>query len=339
MVGIMKAKKYRIILPGLLFLFSLTATCFAVENEDILRSSIEAQFEVNFEGIREEQIFSSRGRLDLKARVIYQKPDFMYIEYLEPPELKGKIIIDDGKRRIEYFSQKDKVKMFPSQHCAQIESRREKILQVLLTNFSISRLSEEKMLGREVYLLNLSPGESIGPSLRLWIDKKTHFILQREKYNPEGELLSFFRYVQAQFGKYIPREALLDNIPRIPSFEEKVPSFSYYGKEEIAGKVNFPVSFPEYTPAGYVFQGAEITEGEALKLIYTNGLEFVILFQRPKVDIMMRHHHLMKFDRMRIRYRSGPHGNSLVWDEGKKTFVLVGRLPLEELVKIARSVN
>jgi len=338
----MNLRKYRIFLsiPIVLSLILFTFPLSAEENEHILNSSLDAHLQVNFEGIGETWFYTPHHKFSFITKVIYQKPDFMYIEYLEPPQAKGEIIIDDGEKRFEYLPQKDEVKVLPSLNCPKIETRRKKALKIMLANFKISLLSQEKILGRTAYVLYLSPKNSISPSLKLWIDKETYLTLRREKYNPHGELVFFFRYIEAKFNRYFPRKELYDKIPKIPSIQKEPPLLPYYDQQEIADKAGFPIFFPKYLPSGYVFQRAELIKKESsVKLIYTNGLETIVLFQRPQIKIMMRRHRWMMFDNMRIRYKIGHYGSSLVWNRQGRTFILIGDLPLEELKKIVQSIK
>jgi len=326
-----------------LIIFSLTlanSLSLAKEGEDILKLSFDAQFQVDFEGIRKIQTYTSNRIYSFVVKVIYQKPDFIYLEYLDPPRIKGRIIIDDGKKRIEYLPRIDKIKTFPSLNCPWIKDKREKALKVMLTNFNISKISEAKMLGKEVYVLSLSPKDLVNPSLKLWIDKKTHFILRREKYTPEKELISSLHYTKIDFNRHFFKEKLYDKLPGIPPILEKSPPPSYYTLQEIKARANFPLFFPGYLPPGYIFQEGEImVKKKAVKLAYTNGLEVIVLFQRPFAKITMEHHKWMNFNDMRIRFREGPYGKTLVWNIKKKTFVLMGELSLKELVKIVRSIK
>ena len=80
-----------------LIIFSLTlanSLSLAKEGEDILKLSFNAQFQVDFEGIRKIQTYTSNRIYSFVVKVIYQKPDFIYLEYLDPPRIKGRIIID-----------------------------------------------------------------------------------------------------------------------------------------------------------------------------------------------------------------------------------------------------
>ena len=309
--------------------------------KDILKLSLDAQSRVDFEGIRKIQTYTSNRIYSFVAKVIYQKPNFIYVEYLYPPEVKGRIIIDDGKKRIEYLPGIDKkIKILPSLNCSWIKEKRERALKIMLINFNISKIFEEKILGRKTYVLSLSPKNLIGPFLKLWIDEKTHLVLRKEKYNSEREPISVLRYTKVNFNKHFSKKEFYNKLPIIPSISKRFPLPSSYTLQEIKARANFPLSFPGYLPPGYIFQEGEImVKRKIVKLVYTNGLEVIVLFQRPSAKIAMGHHKWKRFDNPRIRFREGPYGKTLVWDRKKKTFVLMGEVPLGELIKIAQSIK
>jgi len=325
----------------ILSLILVSSPSLAQNGKDILRLSFDAQSQIDFEGIRKIQTYTSDKIHSFVAKVIYQKPNFIYVEYLDPPYLKGRIIIDDGEKRIEYLPRIDKkIKILPSFNCSWIKEKRKKALKITLANFNISKIPEEKILGREVYTLSLSPKNSIGPFLKLWIDKKTYLILRKEKYNPERELILSLYYTKVNFNKHFSKKELYNKLPGIPSISKKFPLPSSYTLQEIKARANFFLSFPGYLPPGYTFQEGEImVKRKIVKLVYTNGLEVIVLFQRPSAKIAMGPHKWMNFDNLGIRFREGPYGKTLVWNRKKKTFVLMGEVPLEELVKIAQSIK
>ncbi len=340
----MSLNKFRRVLFLLFLGMALISSSSLAEkkkSEDILRLSFNAQFRVNFEGTEKTQIYTSDRIYGFVSKVIYQKPNFIYVEYLEPPQIKGRIIIDDGEKRIEYLPGiNKKIRAFPSLNRPQIREIKKKALKIMLTNFTISKVFEEKILGREVYVLSLYPKDSANPFLKLWIDKKTHLMLRREKYNPEGKLISSSHYIKIDFNRHFPKEKLYGKLFKVPPTIEKPPSSSCYTLQEIKAQANFPVFFPGYLPPGYIFQEGEvIVKKKSVKLTYANGLEVIVFFQRPTINITMKHHEWMRFDDVQIRFREGPHCKTLAWNRKKKTFVLIGEISLEELVKIARSIK
>lgn len=337
---------YRFFIIFFILLFNLFFSAqfiLAEESKDLIRCSFSAKFNVDFEGIKEIKIYTPNETYSYKVKVIYQKPDFTYIEYLDGSTLKGKIVIDDGEKRIEYLPG-SRIKVFPSLNFPPIRKRRESIFNIMLKNFNLSSPSESKLLERPVYVVSLFAKSFSGsPFLKLWIDKATYLPLRQERYNPGGSLCSSFEFIKAQFNKRIPLEKLYANLPESPPLEEKAFDFALQSIEEIQSKVDFSLSLPEYLPLGYTFQGGRLLEKwgrRAVKLLYTNGLEVIVLFEIPRIEeIMMRHHHFIEFGDLKMKVRENPFGKTLVWTKKGKTFVLMGGLPLEELVKVACSIE
>jgi len=334
--------RFFIIIFLLFNLFFFTQFVSAQESEDLVRYSFSARFKVDFEGIKEVKIYTPNKTYTYKMKVIYQKPGFTYLEYLDGPVLKGKIVIDDGKKRLEYLPG-SKVRLFPSLNSPLIKKRREGIFDIMLKNFDLSSPSESKFLARPVYKVSLFPKNfPDSPFLKLWIDKVTYLPLRQEKYNPQGKLCSSFEFIEAQFNKRIPLEKLYTSLPESPP-EEKTFDFALQPVEKIQSKIDFPLALPEYLPSGYTIQGGILLKRwgrRAVKILYTNGLEVIVLFEIPRVEqIMMRHHRPIESGDLKMKVRENPFAKTLVWTKNGRTFILMGDLSLEELVKVASSIK
>ena len=307
--------------------------------ENILRLSLDAPSQVNLEGIREEKIFTSKLTYTFTSKVIYQKPNFIYLEYINPSRITGRMLIDDGKKRIEYLPKIKRTKVLPSPTSFQAEKRREKTFQVLLQNFLISQLPPEKILGRETYVIFLSPRNPNNSSLKIWLDKKTYFTLKKEKYTPQGKLISLLVYKKIQFNKSFSQKMFYRKIPKIPPITKKLIPSIFYNLQQLRNKINFSLSLPQYFPPGYIFQEGELMkDNKTIKLAYTNGIQIIVFFQKPRINLMMQQPPI-EFGDIKVRFREGPFSNTLVWNKENMTFVLMGELNLEEMVKIAHSMK
>ncbi len=330
---------------GKIFIISFAIILFVTpfssgsEIENILRASLDAPSQVNLEGIREEKIFTSKLTHTFVSKVIYQKPNFIYLEYINPSQITGRVLIDDGEKRIEYLPKIKKTKTLLSPTSLQAEKRKEKTFQVLLQNFLISQLSPEKILERETYVIFLSPKNPNNPSVKIWLDKETYFTLKKEKYTPQGKLISLLIYKEIQFNKSFSQEMLYRKIPKIPPITKKnIPSI-FYDLEQLKDQINFSLSLPQCFPPDYIFQEAELMrDNKTIKLAYTNGIQIMVFFQRPHTNLMMQQHPI-EFGDVKVRFREGLFGNTLVWNKENRTFILMGELNLEEMVKIAHSMK
>lgn len=313
---------------GLFFLLNLMVVpSLAVEPEEILRLSLEAQFQVNAEGIKETRVCREEESYIIRAKIIYRKPDFSYILYLAPPMIKGRRILDNGKLRVEYIPGMNNPKHSSSLNSSLARKRREKSLHLILANYTISQLPDEYIAGREVYVISLVPQYPGSPGLKRWIDKETFLPLKQERYDSEGKLTFSSQFTEIHFGKKISEEEL-NHIPESVKDKGFLPPYQVVSDiEELKEISRFPLSFPKYLPSGYSFQeGVLLNGGQRVALIYTNGLETIVLSQGPPINLKIQGD------------REMPFGTKFRTDKGK-TFVLIANISEEELTKIMESIE
>jgi len=313
-------------MSGCLFLLLnlMVVPSLAMEPEKILSRSLEAQFQVNAEGIKEAQVYRQEESYIIRAKVVYQKPDFSYILYLAPPMIEGRKILDNGKLRIEYIPGMNDFEIFSSLNSSLAKKRRKKGLNLILANYTISQLPNEEIAGREVYVISLVLRSSGNPGLKMWIDKETFLPLKQERYNSEGKLTFSSEFIEIHFNKKLSREELND-IPR--SVKDRSPHQVISDIEELKEISRFSLSFPKYLPSGYSFQdGALLNGGQKVALTYSNGLETIVLFQSMPINLKIQDGREMPF-------------GTKFWTDKGKTFVLIANISEEELTKIMESIE
>jgi len=324
-----------------LLLGIMTLPLLAVEPKEILSLSLEAQFQLDFEGIKKTQIYIEEEPYTVIAKLIYQKPDFSYIRYLAPSRVKGKIILDDGKLRIDYVPGIDKFRIFPSLNSPEARKRKKQSSNLIFDNYTISQLPDEYVCERPVYVILLTPKYTGNPWLKIWIDKETYLSLKQERYASEEKLITSSTFTEVYFGIRSFREELYSTIPPRLWEGKKLPSRRIIRSlEQLREEITFPLSLPKYLPLGYEFQRAILfNEGKRVDLIYTNGLKTIVFSQNPKINVRMRDYHEMSFKGKRGRLQASMGAWNLVWTEKGRTFILIADISKEELTKIAESVE
>jgi len=314
---------------GCLFLLLnlMVISSLAMEPEKILSLSLEAQFQVNIEGIMETQVYHQERNYTIRAKVVYQEPDFSYILYLAPPMVKGKKILDNGKLRIEYIPGMNDFRISASLNSSLARKRREKGLNLILANYTISQSPDEEIAGRGVYVVSLLLRSSGNPGLKRWIDKETFLPLKQERRSSEGKLTFSSQFVEIHFNKKLSREELND-IPKSVKDRRFLPPHQVISDiEELKETSKFSLSFPRYLPSGYSFQESVLlNDGQKVALTYTNGLETIVLWQSLPINLKIQGDREMPF-------------GTKFWTEKGKTFVLIANISEEELTKIMESVE
>jgi len=319
-------------ISGCLFLLLnlLALPSLAMEPERILYLSLEAQFQVNAEGIKETRVCREEESYIIRAKIIYQKPDFSYILYLAPPMVKGKKILDNGKLCIQYIPGINDFKISASSNSSLARKRREKGLHLIFANYTISQSPDEETAGRGVYVISLLLRSSGNPGLKMWIDKETFLLLRQERYNSEGKVFFSSQFIEIHFNKKLSREELND-IPKSVKDKGFHPPYRVIADiEELKKTSRFSLSFPAYLPSGYSFQeGVLFNGGQKVDLIYANGLEIIVLSQQsPPIDVRTEDSALRAI-RAKTKF----------WTSEGKTFILMADLSEEELTKIMESIE
>ena len=316
-------------ISGCLFLLLnlMVVPSLAMEPKKILSLSLEAQFQVNAEGIKETKVYRQEESYIIRAKVVYQKPDFSYILYFAPPIIKGRKIFDNGKLRIEYSSGMNNFKISPSLNSSLARKRREKSLHLIFANYTISQLPDENVASREVHVISLVPQYPGSPGLKMWIDKETFLPLKQERRNSEGKVIFSSEFTEIHFGKRILKEELND-IPKSVKDKGFRPPYRVIGDiEELKEISRFSLSLPKYLPSGYSFrEGVLLNDGQKVALTYTNGLETIVLWQSLPLNIKVQGEREMPFD-------------TKFWTEKGRTFVLIANISEEELTKIMESIK
>ncbi len=316
-------------ISGCLFLLLnlMVVPSLAMEPEKILSLSLEAQFQVNAEGIKETQVYRQEENYIIRAKIIYRKPDFSYILYLAPPMIKGWRILDNGKLRIKYIPGRNNPKPSSSLNSSLAKKRRKEGLNLIWANYTISQSPDEYIAGREVYVISLVPRYPGSPGLKRWIDKETFLPLKQERYNSEGKLTFSSQFTEIHFGKKISEEELND-IPESGENGKLPPPHQVISDIEKLKEISrFPLSFPKYLPSGYSFQeGVLHNGGKRVALTYTNGLETIVLWQSLPINLKSEDDREMPF-------------GTKFWTQKGKTFVLIANISEEELTKIMQSIE
>ena len=212
-----------------------------------------------------------------------------------------------------------------------MQERRRENLELLLTNYTVSRQSDEFILGRPSYVISLIPRYPGNPRLDIWVDKETYLSLKKERYNAEGNLITSSSFVPLDLRKGPLGESVDRSIQRMLGKESSPASPLFYTLQEIGEIVKFRLEVPEYLPPGYILQGASLVDERiAVKLTYTDGLGVICFFVRPRANIKMENFQRLRFGSSEGRIREREDEKTLVWDKNGITFVLMGDMSKAE---------
>jgi len=188
------------------------------------------------------------------------------------------LTISNGKMMWIYHKQKNEVTKLSLPEIKQPEFDYGKIVKDMLEKYDVKLVGEEKVSGRDCYVIELKPkDEDYFTDQKLWVDKQYWYPLKMEM-NYEN-FSSTIEYRDIEFNVGISDEEFEFKPPegaKIVEKELKLPEKLTI--EEAQKRVNFTILKPRYT-AGFTFDYAMVFEG-FVQLYYEKGDDVMVISER-----------------------------------------------------------
>ncbi len=274
-------------------------------------------------------------------------------------------VIDDGEHLIHLLPRRQTALVYDRPGLAVDRALAER-------NYQARVVGDAGLAGRKAQIIEIAPKGGGRVVLRLWLDKETGFALRRERYNVEGRLSSGTEYTRVEFGPTIAAEVF--TIPAGWQTVRAAETEAGLSAEQLSMRLGFRVRLPAYVPTGYVLVGGYEKQWgrwrmRAAELRYTDGLRILSVFQHRHPGhpgLEPPGHGRSGMTRGRGRGGRGRHrgrggrgrglglgpprpGDLTLLDRGSEkvlrffgpeiVVVVIGDLPEEELVRIAKSVE
>ncbi len=284
-----------------------------------------------------------------KAKMMNKMPDKNRIEYLEPAEMAGQIMVNDGKTIWNYNPTKNEVTRMDMPEIGKLsEQDYTRSIKELLNQTDISCLGTDKFEGRSVYIIKASPKNgSMGIRYNMFVDSENWMPLKMEMFDKNDKLMTSIEYRDIKFNTGISDSEFEFKVPegaKVVTRELPAPP-KKMTLEEARKEVNFTVLTPSYLPEGYMFDSATVfkyDDKESVSLLYRNSSSTLVLTEKLLDDIQRPD--FGEVEKVSINGAEGklislPGSNMLVWNNGKLELMLSGTFSKEEMIKVAGSVK
>jgi len=302
-------------------------------------------------------ITSSFGGKDemAKAKIMNKMPGKSRLEYLEPAEMAGQVMVNDGKTIWSYDPKKNEVTKMGLPEINNTNPSEQDYLQSireLLNQTDISYQGTDKFEERSVYLIKASPkkeGMMMGMHFGIWVDSENWMPLKMETFDKNDTLLSSIEYRDIKFNTGISDSEFEFKMPEgatVTTREMPAPP-KKITLEEAKKEVNFSVISPSYLPEGYVFESATVFKYDKMEIVsltYQKGSQMLQLSEKLKDDTNQAPDfgdvEKVSINGVEGKIMSG-FGESkiLTWNIGNLELVLSCPLSKEEMLKIAGSIK
>ncbi len=312
------------------------------DSSRLLRLAIDAPLRVSFVGeVQTLEIGESQTQASV-YRIEHRTPDLTLRWYLAPQSLYGDKILTRGSHRYSVDVSRNRM-IVDENDAIDDQVALDDNFGLLTTNYRIDPAPDESVAGQNcnvLALVNKHTGQTV---MRIWIDAKTHLVLQKERYAGNGALTSQTRFSQLRYTTAIPTAvfSVPTGLTTVNGSRLAQPSNDVSAAVKTAG---FNARGPRYLPEGFLPVTGDVTDVNGVRtlhLLYSDGIRTISLYENARgvaVDLSHFTAKTVKLEGHTAQYVEQGPTTLLSWSEAGLHFALVGELSRNELLKIAASV-
>lgn len=357
-------KAINILLITIIGISLLMAGCVDTE---LTSEEIEQQIMAHQDSVQSftcNMVMSSNNETMI-MKYAYKQPNMIRMEYTEPSEMVGQVMVSNGTYIWMYDPAENLVKTANIPASAQTNRSRDVLfLKDLVDTCTIVPNGAGTVSGRQCYRITATPEEGVMPmTVDVWLDKWNWIPLKIETYQND-ELMMSMEYQDMKFDVDVPNSTFEFEIPEDATVEsaDEVEVPKTMTLEEVQAEVSFDIKEPMYLPSGYEMQSVMVTPVSASEdgvvIIYSNAtdedmmsaqftmIQLVESAYNESAEPMM----LPEGDDETITVGDGynctmttmetPFGETMMlqWDDGTRDYMLVCPLDREETIRITNSI-
>jgi outer membrane lipoprotein-sorting protein len=311
---------------------------------DWLSKAMGAPVHVSYRATETLITRDSAGSRSTKVRVVHRAPDATRREYLSDGRHVERVITDDGHSRWQHLPQRRELFFSPSLRVDRELWGHESIKR-LLSAYEVRTAGQTTVNGRKAHAVLVSPRSGhIGPSKRLLVDERTGLLLRSELTSSDGKIKLTSTLSDLRLEKTIPASELTppSNAKKQTVIYEHVAVLPL---PALARHWKHPLVVPKSMPLGYSLESARaLRHGRHnfVHLRYFDGLNPLSIFEAPSRGASSRATRNKRGSHVgtaTATWRREPPYWSLTWRERGLKLTVVGDLPREQLLQIARSMR
>ncbi|MGB8518532.1 MAG: DUF4367 domain-containing protein [Candidatus Tumulicola sp.] len=276
-------------------------------------------------------------------RIEHRAPDLTERTYLSPPRLHGDEIVTRGGQ--SDFVDVRKHRVVATQNAAAGDQiARDDNYLLMRANYRAVKRTVEAFDGRLVHDVALVNKYTNRVTMLVRVDDRTKLVLDKQEFAADGSLVSEMRFEEVRIAPSLP-DADFDLPHGYATVKE--PAFAVPSKD-VAGVVRsagFAARVPSFLPDGFSSVDGHVVEMKhvpTLHVLFSDGIRTVSLFESAgdaSLDMQSLHPRSLSLGGRQARYAEQGPDALLAWSDGSLHFALLGNLSLEELKRIAASLE
>jgi negative regulator of sigma E activity len=305
--------------------------------------AITAPTRVNYSAWQQVVIRGPGGVITQHVRVVHRIPDDNRWEYFAGPGQVERVVVDDGQVAWQHLPRQQRVIYAPCVR-ANPDLYGDRYVERLAENYSLTAAGRQRIAGRPAVLLVLAPRDGhVGPTKWLWVDEQSGVVLRSQTRSADGRITVASTLSDVRFAQMLPdrefsppmgvtrQSVLLAHAVALPL-------------EALAREWGQALLVPGALPAGYLLESARFVQWGRepfIHVCYSDGLNTISLFEtaaRPARASGAA----ARADQVHgspITWGGRGPFRALSWQEQGLSLMLVGDLPSDEMLRLARGVH
>ncbi|MGA8534830.1 MAG: DUF4367 domain-containing protein [Candidatus Tumulicola sp.] len=311
--------------------------------DGLIFDAITAPSTVSYTGTVEVVSIGDQGSEASVYRIEHRAPNLTQRRYLSPARLHGDSIVSRGER--SYFVDVRRHRVLQTENqAANDQIARDDNYILLRANYRAVKQSQESLDGRQVRDVALINKYTNHITMLVRIDEQTKLVLDKQQFAADGSLVAEVRFESVRFTSDIPDADF--GVPKAYA-AVRGPTFDEASKDvaRVVRDAGFRARGPKFLPDGFSpVEGhmIEVRRVPTLHLLYSDGIRTVSLFENTGdagVDFQSLHSRSVSISGHDARYAEQGPNTLLTWNDGPLCFALIGDLRLDELQRIADSLE
>ncbi len=302
---------------------------------DVLTRALFEEPVSDYSGVKQIVLYNGAAAEAIEMEVSCQASGSTRTDYLAPPSMRSRVVIDDGDYLYSYDPQLEITvrSNSPSRTAAflDIDERRE----LIEANYILSLSTGEQVAGRDAYRIEVVSRHNYTPSRSVWIDSEKFVVLQSKEIC--GDSSANYSYSWIDFDEDL-EDRIFDGDQFGGSVVEEEPLSARVSDSTLADRLDFTPVVPDELPGGFILVERMLTQRDgatyAVHLTYSDGLEGLSVFEERTSSRGLGGTNISLGD-VKLRLNRSANYSVLQWEHAGVTYTLVGQLTRYGLLQIA----
>jgi len=254
----------------------------------LITMMLRAESTMNIVGTQVTQV-NRNGNLVQSIQYVTRAGDHaLRMDYLQPRNLNGERIVDDGTYRWRYIPKRNTLQVGPST-ISKLDGRIRQLMNHLnRQTFTMRVVGSDNIAGHDCQIVEVD-SLTVPPVVmrQFWIDPTNGAQLRINQYDNTGTLTSASYYMTITYNAAInPSQFAQPQTPQGVNVVPRPAANPLSNVEQAEVSAGFSALQPTYLPQGFKFQSASVMSFKGYKIIglrYVNGVNDVLsLFETPE---------------------------------------------------------